>query len=305
MRPTARHLAAALAVALLLSACGFGSATDDGRIDHPTGDELVLRVEYHGGFQMPGADLYSLPSFTLLGDGRVITTGAVPAIFPGPALPPIQVRRLTEEGLQAVLREVARTGQFAASAEWRGAAGFVADANDTIFTLRAEGREVRVVVYALGYLPEPAPGQPNGMPGLSEAEVAAHRALSALEGWLVTLETELAASAWADPASRPFESEALRLVVTNADGEAPDPAIPFEEVPWPVESDPAEFGDPTTVEGLVCGVVTGDEVRAWYAALAQATQVTRFVGGGHRFQVMPRPILPDEEPACPERADGV
>ena len=42
----------------------------------------------------------------MTGDGRVIVPGAQIDIFPGPALPAVTVRQLTEDGVQAVLREV-------------------------------------------------------------------------------------------------------------------------------------------------------------------------------------------------------
>ncbi|HEX2141465.1 MAG TPA: hypothetical protein VHK28_04200 [Candidatus Limnocylindria bacterium] len=297
MRRTARILPAAMAASLLLTACGLGRPSDDGRIEHPTGDETVLRVEHVGGFAPVEFLFTGMPVFTLLGDGRVITQGAQIDIFPGPALPAVQVRRLTEQGLQAVLRAVADSGQFVGDAEWRGAQNFVADAGDTVFTLRAEGREVTITVHALGAF---LPGE--GQPGVSGEELAAHEALGTLLERLTMLETTLPATAWAEPTARDYVPDGLRLLVRNADADPPDDSgIASTEIAWPLEGDPADFGQPA-LDGYRCGAVTGADAGAWYEALAAANQLTRWTGGGHRYQVTPRLLLPGEELACPEPA---
>ena len=112
-----------------------------------------------------------LPTFVLLGDGRVIVQGAQTLEFPGPALPPLIERTLTEEGIQEVLEAVEETNLFTADLELNGAQNMVADATNTVFTLNAGGRDVTVSVYGLGALPpdmEPPPG-------MTSAEIEAHR----------------------------------------------------------------------------------------------------------------------------------
>ncbi len=97
-----------LVSSILLAACtGAGSG---GPIAHPAGDRLVLRVTTQGGFIGPGVLFTSFPGFSLLGDGRVMVPGAQIELYPGPALPAVNVRRLTEAGIQAVLDEVLKTG---------------------------------------------------------------------------------------------------------------------------------------------------------------------------------------------------
>lgn len=285
----------ALTLSLLLSACsGIGASPSDGGIAHPSGDELVLRVEYRGGM-IPLFFLTSIPSFSLLGDGRVVVQGAQIELFPGPALPAVQVRQLTEAGVQAVLNAVAATGQFAASAEWRGAQNFVMDASDTVFTLNADGRAVKVTVYGLGTV---TPGQEP--PNFPPAERTVHEALNPLVEKLTTLESWLPVAAWAQTAWQPYVADSLRLLVRNADGEPPDGSgIENQAVPWPAGEDPATFGAPTALGEQRCGVVSGDEAAAWYAALANANQLTRWTSGDHRYEVIVRPLLPDEPAECP------
>lgn len=288
-----------LVAMLLLSSCArFGggpSPTHDGFIRHPAGDELVFGIAYAGGFVPLEFQFTSLPLFSLMGDGRVIVQGAQTDIYPGRLLPALNVRRLTEDGLQAVLQIVKDSGQFGSSVEWRGAQNFVADASDAIFTLRAHYRQVIVKVYALGTF-DPDDAQP----GLAAEEVAAHRALSPLVDRLTYPDGWLPANAWADDAWQPYESTALRLLVRNADGDPPDDAgIANNLVAWPGPTDPAAFGGKTNVAELRCGVVSGEEAQSWYDLLETANQLTRFTDGGHSYEVSVRPLLPDEAETCP------
>ena len=299
MKPSAVRLARiSQALLLLLAACSGGSGPSDGQIAHPTGDELVLRVEYRGGM-LAGGFFTTLPSFTLLGDGRVILPGAQIDIFPGPALPSVQVRQLTEAGVQTVLNAVAASGQFARSADWRGAQNFVADAPDTVFTLNADGRTVTVTIYGLGTL---VPGEEP--PNFSTAEKPVHHALGQLVERLGTLDTWLPLTAWATQQTwQPYVPDALRLLVRNADADPPDESgIANLELPWPTAVDPATFGEATEFGDFRCGVVTGDDADAWFESLSDANQLTRFVAGDHRYQVTVRPLLPDEPPECPSEA---
>jgi hypothetical protein len=287
-----------LALALLLAACTAGPGGSEGPIAHPNGDELVLRIEYRGGFPGPDFLFTAFPSFTLTGDGRVIVPGAQIELFPGPALPAVNVRRLNEAGIQALLNEVAQSRLFGASIEYRGAQNCVMDASDTVFSLRADGREVEVVVYGLGTL-DPA-GQ---CPGVSAAEIAAHGALSRVNDRLMNLDGWLPASAWSEPSWRPFQPEALRLLIRNADADPPDGSgIGNQLLDWPSGSDPATFGDPTNAAELRCGVVSGQNATDWYEILSGANQLIRFVKDDHRYQVAVRFMLPDEPLECPAQA---
>jgi hypothetical protein len=291
-------LPATFALSLLLVACAAGPGGSGGPIAHPAGDELVLRISYRGGLAGNAMLLTESPPFTLTGDGRVIVPGPQVELFPGPALPAVDVRRLNEAGIQAVLNEVARTGVFGASIEYVGARGFVMDANDTIFTLHADGREVEVLVYGLDTL-DPA-GQ---NPGVSAAEIAAHGSLSRLRDRLMNLEGWLPASAWAEPSWRPFEPAALRLMVRNADADPPDGnGIGNQVLEWPDDSNPVTFGDPGPFDEQRCGVVSGQRAQDWYEALSVANELTRFVKDDHRYQVTVRLMLPDEPLECPAQA---
>lgn len=303
-----KRTALLIVVGLLLAGCSRGaggnpgaSPTPRGAVAHPTGDALILSVANSGGFVAPDFLLGALPRFVLTGDGRVLVPGAQAAIFPGPMLPSLLQRRLTEAGIQAVLGAVADTGLFKADLDLRGANAMVADASDTVFTLHVDGREVTVSVYALGFLDAANPPQ-----GMSGNEVLAHRSLSLLQQRLLGLEQWLPADAWADAGWEPYEPEAFRLYVRNADAEPPDvgsglpPQAPRQ---WPIASDPASFGEASSGD-LRCGVVAGADGATWLADLRQSNQLTRWTAGEHRYSLIPRPLLPYEQRRCPQPLPG-
>jgi hypothetical protein len=288
-------LAGLAVTAVLLSACtgsGASPSASDG-IRHPTGAAPVFTITYAGGMIANG-HLTTPPGFWMSGDGLVVIPGAVAAFFPGPLMPPLNARRLTEEGVQTVLQAIAASRQFANDAEWRGAQNFVADAGDTILTLRAEDRDVTVTVFALGWFTaDQAP------PNVAPAEVEAHVALNTLVNRLTTLDQWLPATAWAESAWHPYEPSAIRLLVRNADADPPDDTgIGETLVDWPTGGDPATFGEQTQLEER-CGVVSGEDAEAWFAQLQPANQLTRWVSGDHKYVVTPRPLLPGEPEECP------
>ena len=311
-----RTLPGVLAMLLILSACALlpgGSAgqsdpdgSDDpatGDIDHPTGNDPILIVDSTGGFVPVQFMATRLPTFVLLGDGRVIVQGAQTLEFPGPALPALLERTLTEDGIQQVLRTVEDTNLFTADAEFNGAQNVVADAANTVFILDAGGRRVTVSIYGLGAL---LPGQE--MPGIPSSEVEAHRILGQLNDALTMLETWLPADAWEAEGWQPYEPEAFRLYVRDVTGEPRDGGdLPEQVREWPTEDDPAAFGDVEELfgDGSRCGVVDGELGAVWLEELNAANQMTLWsTDGQNRFSVVARPVLPYEDPACPSLVGG-
>jgi len=297
MKRPQRVVFAALPVMVLAASCSAVSSppVGGGTVSHPGGSEVVVQVEWTGGF-VPYESLFTgLPLFTLLGDGRVIVQGPVDAIYPGPALPNLQVRRLTEEGIQAVLFRLTETGLFDESHSYNAAAAYVADANTTVFTMNADDETVIVDVYALGMLADPS-SAPTGVPA---DEAAAHVRLATLQNDLGYLEGWMQADDWADPAWTSYQPEALRLLVANVDNEPPNPeGLDSDPLPWPAPTAPDALGTASTVQDFRCGVVSGDEAATWMDALADANQLTRWSYGGHLYRVTPRPLLPNEPLDC-------
>jgi hypothetical protein len=277
---------------------------DDGggeAIEHPTGaDEAILVVSSQGGFVPVEFAVRNMPSFTLLGDGRVIVQGMQTLEFPGPALPALQERTLTEEGIQQVLRAVEETDLFTGDLELRGMQQMVADAADTVFELNAAGLESTVTVYALGML------MPDmEVPGMDAGEVAAHESLTRLSERLLLPEEFIGSELWEREGWQPYEPDAFRLYVVDVTGQPIEGGdLPGMVQDWPTDDDPAAFGDPAGEflgPGTRCGVVEGELGETWFAALSNANENTLWTTDGeNRYRVLARPLLPHEERSCPE-----
>ena len=303
-----RILPGIVAVLAIVTACSPASGEspnpstpppDDDPIEHPTGDEPILVVDIAGGFAPVQFMATRLPAFVLLGDGRVIMQGVQTLEFPGPALPALIERTLTEEGIQRVLQAVEDTNLFTADLELNGAQSVVADAPNTIFILDAAGHQVTVSVYGLGTLQpdmEPPPGMPSG-------EIEAHRVLSQLNDGLMTIDSWLPAGAWESEGWQPYQPEALRLYVRDVTGQPSEGGdLPEQVREWPTGDDPAAFGEVEEffADGTRCGVVDAELGAVWLAELSAANQMTLWTtDGDDRFSVTARPVLPHEEPVCP------
>lgn len=281
-------------------ASGGGDPDGEGPIEHPSGSEPVLVVEETGGFAMVEMLATRLPTFVMLGDGRVIMQGAQTLEFPGPALPPLIERTLTEDGIQQVLEAVEETSLFTGDLRLDGAMSTIADATDTVFTLRAAGREVEVSVYGLCCL-DPSMGAPQGV---SSSELEAYQTLRTLHDALMTIDTSVTGDGWETEAWQPYQAEAFRLYLRDVTDQPVDGGdVPGQVRDWPTDDDPSAFGGEQAgfVDGTRCGVVEGDVAVTWLAELEAARQNTLWSDDGERrFSVQARPLLPGEETACPE-----
>jgi hypothetical protein len=275
---------------------------ETGAIEHPTGaDEPILIVEETGGFAMPQMIATRVPTFALYGDGRVIVQGAQTLEFPGPALPALIERTMSEDGIQVVLEAVEDTNLFTGDLELRGAMNVIADATDTVFRASVNGDEVTVTVYGLGLL-DPEFG--GNFENIEQSEIDAHATLSQLRDALLTIDTSIPSDAWEAEGWQPYTPTAFRLYVRDVTGEP----IEGGELPgfireWPTDDDPATFGEelPVFGDGTRCGVVEGDAAAAWFEELSASTQQTIWTSDGeNRFTVLPRPLFPGDEATCPQ-----
>jgi hypothetical protein len=278
------------------------SARDTGAIDHPTGSEPILVVTSEGGMVPQQMQVTNVPLFVLLGDGRVILPGAQIMIYPGPALPALQERRLDEDGIQAVLEAIEATRLFAEDLDLRAAQNVIADGTDTVFALDSGGRQVRVSAYALGSISGLTTGELPA--GVTSADVDADRILRQLMDDLIDIGTTVPADGWEAGDWQFSEPEALRLYVSDmtAQPDAGDEDLPRRVLDWPTEVDPAAFGEEVQafVDGTRCATVTGDDAATWLAALGEANQQTLWTtDGDDRWLVRARPLLPHEVVACP------
>ena len=259
----------------------------------PSGDptdsrDLVLRVESGGGLAGDSLAAIMIPHVSVYADGRVIMQGAQIEIYPGPALPPLLVTRLTPAGLQRVIDAAEDAGLVGPDRHYdlRG----IVDATTTTFTVAADGRTHIVSAYALG-LEEGFEGQ------LDPTELQARRALTAFQALFFDLPGWLGPDVLAD--GLPYAFDDIRIIARP--GAIEDPAVPQRPIAWPLDTPLARFGDPFPMgEGARCGTVSGDDLETLLPRLQQATEITAWTSGDERYQLLLRPLLPDES-GCPRR----
>jgi hypothetical protein len=250
---------------------------------HPTGKtEVVLQITSGGGFVPIEYDYTNIPEFSLYGDGRVVVSGPVMMVYPGPALPNLQTTMIPEKAVQAILSGAGDTGLFDSTFDY-GQPG-IADAPTTTFVVNAQGQTHRVAVYALG--------MESGASGLSPKQQQIRAALSALRGALIDLTTFVQGEiAWTQ-----FEYRALavysRAVSPNPSTDSTD--IMANRLDWPL-------GDLGTLGEEVAGgfrrvVVSGQDLSTLQQKppLSEATVITLWKSGSREYQLLFRPLLPDE-----------
>jgi hypothetical protein len=276
---------ALLTTVLLVTAFSAGSsaAVAQNAITHPTAPaEVVLRVSSGGGFVTPQTNLRALPSFTLYGDGTIIVPGAITQMFPGPAVYPLVKSKIGEHAMQALLQRARQAGLLAPRAIDYGGMGAVgvSDMPTTTLLVNAAGRRVKRQAYALGMTPQ------GGR--LTAAQAAARRALAQ---FIAKLPRGLAG------AVSPPHAIAVYVGPFRGQGQ-PGGA----RVEWPLKSNLARAGKPVSSGlGYRCIAVNGKDAKTLMATLRKANEQSRWAaraGAKGSFQVIARPLLPDER-GCP------
>lgn len=266
-------------LAVVATACGRfgGDGTGSDGIAYPTGrDELVLQVSTGGGFVMPTYALTALPSFSLYGDGRLVSVGAQIEIYPGPALPSLWQQTLTPEAVSALLAEAERAGVFDDPVldDFCG----VADAGTTTIVAVADGVRHAARVYALGI-----------DTGMCQDDVAARERLTSFVNRLSDL-SWLPEGSVGEP--EPYAFDAL-AIVAEPYGEG-DPELPQQEVAWPLATSPGAFAEVGDGLGLRCGTVAGADLDSLRPLLERSNQRTPWTAEGETYLLTLRPLLPDE-----------
>lgn len=239
---------------------------DVSAIDHPVGaDDVVVRIGFEGGFVPVDVVFQNLPTLLVTGDGRLIVVGPVAEIYPGPLLPNLQVRTITEEGIQQLLAMAAEHGLLT-QREYDNPMD-VADAPDTVVTIRANGETYEHRAYALGI------GSETDESRTALAEFVAE----ATGDWMYGDNPELGPEQAYVP-----ESFLIRATpVTDLSVYEIEPTI----VPW------AEDLSPLT-EAADCLEIAADVALPLFSG---ATQLTFFQEGDTVYQVIPKPVLPGDD----------
>lgn len=269
---------------LLATACAPQGGDDNAdvsgqpEVSHPA-DAVVFRMTSVGGFGMPSTLASHIPSISVYGDGRVISQGPTTLIYPGPALPNLQVRTID-------IVEVAKLLESARTAGVNGTVDFgtptIADATSTRFTVRGANGVEQIEVFALAEASD-------GVGGLTADQRAAR---SRLRAFVESLTSE---SGLLAPAPDGVAQSYVPTVVAAVTEPYGDQGGDQPEMAWRGPTLPGEkLGGGN---GPGCVTVTGDALRTLLADAADATAATPWISDGKRWMVRLRPLLPDES-AC-------
>jgi hypothetical protein len=244
----------------------------------PGADDLVLRTETYGGFVGPDRMLGRFPQISVYGDGRVISPGPMPAIYPGPALPNIQVSMITPERVRQLVREGEAAG--VRNGTDLGQPG-VADAPTTRVTVVADDGKQVVTINALSEAP-------SNDRRLSADQRDTRARIAAYVKKLASLPHNT---------SR-YEPASVAVFAAPWTQPAAGPAQPAQA--WPGPALPGPDVDPATKAG--CITVTGAETPKVLAAARKANTLTPWTTGSGKWKIVFRPLLPDENGCASVRA---
>lgn len=281
-----------LMLALLGAACGEAEVRSPGSGGNgpPRGaGELILRMSTEGGFVPEDYVLRQIPEFSLMGDGRVFVLGAQIEIFPPPALPPLLVRPIEQEAIDKIIAEAKAAGLDGPDKEYRY--DLVADAGTTVFTYVDEsGKTHKISAYALGFEADGG----DAPPGQTAEEREARTKLAKLRDKLLDLSSWLPKESLGE--DKVYEIEKLRVFAKTytAPGEGEGTQQPKS---WPLDAKLADFGS-AFGDRYRCGVLQGADLDKALPELKMSNTRTPWVSDGKQYELILRPLLPDET-GCP------
>ncbi|GIG91242.1 hypothetical protein Pen02_61780 [Plantactinospora endophytica] len=238
-------------------------------------------MEHVGGYVAPTTLLTRVPMVTVYADGRVITEGPQTMMYPGPALPNLQLNRIAAEDVDTLIKRARAAG---VGEKIDLGQPSVTDVPSTRFTVSSgSGKEV-LEVYGL------AEGNNEAAAGLTEAQRAARTKLQELLAALTNLTGTLGADKAGQP--QPYEAEAVAAVAIP--WQADDNGLAASaEIKWPGPALPGS--PPASGPDQGCVEVRGAEATALLDAATKANTRTPWTSDGKRWQVSLRPLLPDEK----------
>ena len=274
-----RRARAALVVLVAVGSAACGSASKStGGTPSTTApgavapDAVIAQVVVRGGFIAPNVQARQIPGVTVLGDGSVVTPAVVPAIYPGPAIAPLQQGHISAAQVARLLADARRLGLLGGPLDFGRPA--VTDLGTT-FVRIADGTHAVSVqsAYALGKdLP---------VTGLTGAQRTARRALQSFVDELQSLPR----------GDRVFSPRGVAVFTLT--GAILPPAQPPRT--WPIAKRPRDIA----AGKLGCIVVRGAEVAPLLGALAHANENTPWLVGGHTLWLAFRPLVAGDEGCSP------
>ena len=287
MRAPSLRLVTLTLAGTVLAACGGGAASPSPQPDPPADAKVRLRVTMVQA--LPPVHTFNwMPLVLITLDGRVLSGGAVPAIFPGPLVNPIVERQLTPNGWNRIVDAARAAGLLGAVRDFTGGQ-MPPGSQVTRLEIVADGRVYELTGDASRQIqcitaPCEAP------PGTPEAFAGFVNRLTDLAS--ITGPGELGPDKLHDPAGF--------AVIVNP-GPPDDQGLAQPAIPWPLGGF-ATFGKALQDgSGGRCGLITtGAEVGLVRPAFAAATQITpwRDPADGTLHGLVVRPLLPGDGDPC-------
>jgi hypothetical protein len=221
-----------------------------------------------------------LPTFSLYGDGRIISPGMEADLYPRPALPNFEVGQLRRAGLAQVLEAARSAGLVGPDRVLPRPLHDVADSPSIVFSLRTEA----------GFHTTSAPSLVDAPPNTPERQA------------LLTLHERLVVDRWSwlgeglEPGGAAYAWDRLRVVAVPDDpASAPVPER-ARVIDWPASTRLQRFGEAVPQEGagVRCGVLAGAGLATLRPALEASHELTFWRSGDLTFRLLLRPLLPDE-----------
>ncbi len=251
----------------------------------PQADTYWLRAT--ASQAIPPIDQFPIPPVaTITGDGTYITVGPQDAMYPGPTLPNLIARPISDAGRARLVAEAQRLGLLSGQADFTADDG-VPGAVTGRLELTVDGQRVTLT------------GSPESMIECvttpCEAPPGTPAAFAAF--WALLQEPTSLGDAVGPEA--PYVADRYALLV----GPPPpvEASVPQQILDWPLDAPIGTFGTAVANGTRRCGSVTGDDAATLRPVLTEATQASQWVqdpSTSATFGVVARPFVPGEDPCA-------
>jgi hypothetical protein len=235
----------------------------------------VVRIEQKGGLLPQWETLRWFPTVVLYDDGRLIVQGPQIEIYPGPALPNLQVTHLTQAGIDQVLAWAKEAGLHGPD---RQLGEQMMDAGSTVFTVVSTDGTHQTSVTDMT---------------ASGADIGA---VNQFQNVMLDLRTYLPNDVVGD--DEPYAFDRLRLISFAADPTTIDPQL-STTIEWPLDQPISALGDSLSEPANYrCALIDGADLQTLMPLFERSNELTLWQSEDTLYQFYLRPLLPDEE-ACP------
>ena len=216
--------------------------------------------------------------------GALIVHGPQMAIYPGPLLPNLQQRPMSQAGIDAIVAAARSAGLLDGPPDLTGGLPPGGQTAHLRFVIDGVEREVRGdPSRQIVCITSPC----DGAPGTPEAFGQFWARIQDVQSWLGP---ELGQEA-------PYATDRLAVLLTEP---VLDAALPPSFARWPLAGDMAKFGvELPGAPPARCGVVEGEELAPVLAAFGRANALTRWTDDTDaQYGVVARPLFPGEPNPC-------